>query len=139
MKILLSISCCLLISAATARASTFVNYGEADQSAKSVSLVSLIANPEAYDGKSVRVIGAFQLAFEGNQLCLHKADLIHGLSSNCLWIEPNLAKLGVSYAKLAEFNGKYVLVEGTFVQGNHGHMGMFSGAITPIWRVTLWR
>jgi hypothetical protein len=128
-----------LISAATARSFSFVNYGEADQSVNRVSLVSLIANPAAYDGRPVRVIGAFQLAFEGNQLCLHKEDLTHGLSSNCFWIEPDLTKLGVSYAKLAEFNGKYVLVEGTFVQGNHGHMGMFSGAITPIWRVALWR
>lgn len=139
MKKPLSTLCCLLICAATARASNFVNYGEADQSARSVSLVSLIANPGAYDGKPVRVIGAFQLTFEGNQLCLHKEDLTHGLSSNCLWIEPDLTKLKVSYAKLAAFNGEYVLVEGTFVQGDHGHMGMFSGAITPIWRVTLWR
>ena len=139
MKILSTISCCFLIWAATAEASTYVNYGEANQSVKYVSLVSLIANPAAYDGKPVRVIGAFQLEFEGNQLCLHKEDLVHGISKNCVWIEPDLDKVGVSYAKLSELNGKYVLVEGTFIQGNHGHMGMFSGAITPIWRVTLWR
>lgn len=137
MKATILAICCFLINAA--HAAPYVNYGKPDYSAKDISLVALIANPDAYDGKPVRVIGAFQLEFEGNELCLHKEDLVQGLTKNCVWIEPDLKVLGVSYEDLTKFNGKYVLVEGTFVKGDLGHMSLNSGAITPIWRVALWR
>jgi len=138
MKTLTMILCCLLCAMAHA-ASPRSSYGKVDNAALWVSPISLIAAPSKYDGKAVRVIGAFSMAFEGQELCVHKEDLLQGLEKNCLWIEPNLNVLGASRNTLSELNGKYVLVEGTFEQDNHGHFGLFSGAITGIWRVMLWR
>lgn len=112
--------------------------GEADQSVESVSIVALIANPEKYDGKPVRVIGAFRLEFEGTAICLHKDDLVNALSSNCLWITLDGARLGEGVGDLPDLNGNYVLVEGRFSKDDHGHMGMYPGAITGIWRTTDW-
>jgi hypothetical protein len=45
-----------------------------DMSALDVSLIQLIANPESYDGKKVRIIGFLRLEFEGDALYLHQVD-----------------------------------------------------------------
>jgi len=39
-----------------------------------VSVVQLIANPQQYDGKQVRLIAFLNLEFEGNALYLHRED-----------------------------------------------------------------
>ncbi len=44
-----------------------------------VTLVQLIANPEKFDGKSIRVIGFLRLEFEGNVLYLHREDYEHAI------------------------------------------------------------
>ena len=46
----------------------------ANQYAIDVSMVQLLATPEKYDGKLVRVIGVGNLEFEGNYLSLNKED-----------------------------------------------------------------
>jgi hypothetical protein len=100
-----------------------------------VSLVSLIANPDNYDGKPVRVTGAFRLEFEGNVICLHQDDLRYRINRNCLWIEPDFKALDGNVGTLSALNGQYVLLEGSFRKDNHGHRGRSSGAITGVWRV----
>ena len=99
-----------------------------------VSLVQLIANPKSYDGKVVRVIGFVRLEFEGNAIYLHQDDYKHGIPKNGLWIDvtDNMRK------KKADFDQKYVLLEGTFDVNDTGHMGLWSGSIQKISRCQVW-
>lgn len=114
------------------------SYGEGDHHAIGVSIVQLIAAPDKYDGKVVRVIGVAQVEFEGNVICLSKEDLKNGVTKNCLWHSPNYKQMTVSESILSKFNAKYVLMEGTFNPRNTGHMGLTSGALENVTRYQLW-
>ena len=107
----------------------------ANQYAEDVTMIQLIANPEKYDGKLVRVIGVGNLEFEGNCLSLSKEDLKYGVG-NSIWIE--LSAKAITYEEAKNYNGKYVIVEGIFDQDDCGHMDMFRGAIKSISRYELW-
>ena len=52
-----------------------------------VSIVQLLATPEKFDGKLVRVIGFLCLAFEGDAVYLHREDFDHSLTQNALWVD----------------------------------------------------
>lgn len=118
-----------LVTALLFLAGMVPNAGRAEQ-ITDASIVALIANPDRYDGKLVRIIGFLRIEFEGNAIYLHQSDYEHAISKNGLWAEIDMAR--------KELDQKYVLVEGTFDAGNHGHMGMFSGAITNIRRAQVW-
>ncbi len=107
----------------------------ANQYATEVSMVQLLATPEKYDGKFVRVIGVGNLAFEGDFLSLSKEDHLYG-AGNSLWIE--LGKRAIPYNEAKAYNGRYVLVEGFFDKDDRGHLGMFCGSIKDISRYQLW-
>ena len=99
-----------------------------------VSMIQLIATPERYHGKLVRVIGFVRLEFEGNAIYMHHDDLKYGLTKNGLWlsITDQIRK------ERDKYTDKYILVEGTFNSQNHGHMGLNSGAIENIKRFQVW-
>jgi hypothetical protein len=103
----------------------------ADQRAVSVSLVTLIANPQQYEGKVVRVIGFVQLEFEGNAIYLHEEDFRRAITENGLWLDVPTGFRGWSA-------GSYAIVEGTFTGRQHGHMGLFSGEIQHVTRLEPW-
>ncbi len=107
----------------------------ANQYAIDVSMVQLLATPEKYDGKLVRVIGVGNLEFEGNYLSLSKEDYEYG-AGNSIWIE--LGDRAISYEEAKEYNGKYVIIEGFFDKDDRGHFDMFCGSITNISRYQLW-
>jgi hypothetical protein len=100
-----------------------------------VSLVRLIANPKDYDGKVVRVIGYARLEFEGNAIYLHQDDYKHSIYKNGLWMDVSEDML----KRKAEFDRKYVLIEGTFDAKMTGHMGLWSGSIQKITRCQVWK
>lgn len=100
-----------------------------------VSMVQLLAAPEKYDGKLIRVIGVGNLEFEGNYLSLSKEDHTYH-AGNSIWIE--LDEKAVSYDEAQEHNGRYVIVEGVFDKDGRGHLGMFFGTIKNISRYELW-
>jgi hypothetical protein len=104
---------------------------KADQNAVSVSLVTLIANPDRYEGKVVRVVGFVQLEFEGNAIYLHEEDFRRAISDNGLWLD--VPKNFRGYQA-----GSYAIVEGIFTSRQRGHMGMFSGEITHVTRLEPW-
>jgi hypothetical protein len=103
------------------------------------SIVNLIATPERFDGKTVQVIGAIQIEFEGNMVCLHREDLDKSLLKNCLWVEPDYEALGTTPQELAKRNGQYVILSGTFSKEVTGHMDCCSGAILNIDRLDPWQ
>jgi len=93
-----------------------------------ISLVRLLADPEPYDEKIVRVRGFLDLEFEGTALYLHREDCEQMLSKNALWLHVTAEIWEREY----ELTERYVLVIGVFRAHNHGHMNLFSGAITNI-------
>jgi hypothetical protein len=101
-----------------------------------VSLINLIAAPERYNGKLVRILGYLNLEFEGNALYLHKEDYDNSLFKNGVWIDLPRKE---AIEKTKEFSKRYVIIEGVFDMNNTGHMALFSGSITKITRLDLWR
>lgn len=100
-----------------------------------VTLVQLIANPEKFDGKLVRVIGFLRLEFEGNVLYLHREDYENAILGDGIWVDttPEIMKQSKT------LNMRYVLLVGIFSANDRGHMGMWSGTIKKIRRAELWR
>lgn len=100
-----------------------------------VSLIQLIAAPNEYHGKSVRVIGFCHLEFEGNALFLHRDDSEHRLLKNGLW----LALEAPPSEQQLRLDRQYVLVEGVFNAEHRGHMNLFSGELRDIGRFERWQ
>jgi len=101
-----------------------------------VSLINLIATPEKYDGKLIRVVGYLNLEFEGNALYFHKEDYEKSLFRNAIWVNFTRKE---AIEKTKTFSKQYVVIEGTFVMNDTGHMGLFSGGVTQISRLDLWK
>ena len=99
-----------------------------------VSMVRLIATPERFDGKSIRVIGFLHLEFEGNALYLHETDFCHSIFANAIWV-------GVGWPpddKYVARSDSYVLLEGVFDARSKGHMSMFGGSVRNVIRLNGW-
>jgi hypothetical protein len=75
-----------------------------------VTLVQLIANPEKFDGKLIRVIGFLRPKFEGNVLYLHREDYEYGILGDGIWVDvtPEITKQSKT------LNMHCVLLEGIF-------------------------
>ena len=95
-----------------------------------LSLVQLIANPDRYEGKRVRVKGYCHLEFEEQSLYLHREDADLMNTSNAVWLE-----LEASDVDQAKPNEQFVLVEGIFTGKSRGHLGAWSGTIRDITRL----
>jgi len=95
----------------------------------SVSIVSLIANPEKYEDKRISVTGFLHIGFEDTAIYLHQDDYQNSITQNGLWIFlPN------NTDSISDFPGgcqsnRYVQVIGTFSTKFKGHMGAWSGSI----------
>jgi hypothetical protein len=132
MKALFQFSLFFLFSVLNCNAQSSMNLSDPTD----VSLINLIATPEKYQGKIVRVEGYLDIEFEGNAIYIHKEDYEHSLLKNAIWIDFSRDEM-TKYTKA--FNEKYVIIEGVFDMNNNGHMGLFSGTIGKISRLDLWR
>jgi hypothetical protein len=97
----------------------------------SVSLIQLLATPERYEGRRVRVIGYCHLAFEEQALYLHKEDADTFNERNGVWLGLDDA----TATKVEALHQQFVLVEGTFTGKVHGHLGAWPAALTGISRI----
>lgn len=97
-----------------------------------VSMINLIATPEKYEGKSIRVVG-YAVIEKDKCIFLSEEDARKKITKNAVWID--IGKLQVQYRLL---NRKYVLVEGIFNYKNKGDMSMLSGTIKNISRLEEW-
>lgn len=95
---------------------------------RTVSLIQLIATPEAFHGQIVTVAGVIRLDFEGTALYYSKADSTWGLAMNSIWLRLEREQIE-NYKNL---EGQYVLLEGRFNHSDRGHFGLFPGAIDEI-------
>lgn len=108
---------------------------------QNVSFVSLLATPEKYDGKKVRVSGVLHFQFEDSALYFHKDDADYLHLANGIWIsyaekrvlDPRCKKDFVAFGSKADyFDGRYVSVEGTFNMKQRGHLSAFAGTIEEV-------
>lgn len=94
-----------------------------------VSLVSLIANPEKYEGQRIAVAGFLHIEFEGTAIYLHQDDYVYGISQNGIWVF-----LPENLDSISDFPGscqsnRYVQIVGRFSSKFKGHMGAWGGSI----------
>jgi hypothetical protein len=80
-----------------------------------VSIVQVLANPDEFDGKAVRLFGYLQLEFETYALWLHREDRVHALLPNRIDLEASACA-----DEVEQVNERYALLEGTFVILNKG-------------------
>jgi hypothetical protein len=105
-----------------------------DKCPEPVSMIQLIATPERFDGHLVRIEGYSSLQFEEYAIYLSRTDYEDFNTNNSLWI--SFAESTIKSGKeLKGFQGKLVLLEGTFVADCHGHMGGFSGCMNDVKRI----
>src|SRR5262245_15252541 len=62
------------------------NPGSSPRQPLSVSLLQLVATPDVFDGKHVRVQGFVRIEHEGTAIYLHREDAEHMLTKNGLWL-----------------------------------------------------
>lgn len=100
----------------------------------SVSLISIIAAPEKFDGKKVRVIGVFRYEYECIALYLSKFDYDNRFGKNGVDI---VLPEEISTAA-AELSGKPVILEGTYHKIREGTITLRTGKIDNITRFEEW-
>jgi hypothetical protein len=117
---------------------------EKDEMPLRVPFIQLIANPAEYHGKKVKVKGVGNLSFEGTELYLC-IDNWYYLSGDAIWLNIPwevvdyelwfyINGVWISEKEAQKYNGKYVLIEGTFNMHETGHRGLFAGGIYDITR-----
>jgi hypothetical protein len=132
--VLLFLTLAVAVRTASSQARGYYPKGGPDD-APQVSLIQLIANPQAYDKKVVRIIGYLHLEFEGDAVYFHQDDFEHGMYENSIWIKlPN----DISPTQIKAVNDKYVICTARFAASNHGHMGMFAGELGDVTRLEVW-
>jgi hypothetical protein len=101
-----------------------------------VSIISLIANPEKFNGKTVQVVGYLNLEYEGDAIYLHKEDWKKGLRGNGLRVDftSEIALNPMNHLK--QCNKKYVIIIGTFIMDKLDDP--YSGKITHITKLEDW-
>ena len=70
------------------------------------SLVSILSDPQRWEGKAVTTTGFMHLEFEGSRLCLHREDVQFTVITNCV-------RLSIGdEPRLKVVNDRYVFLEG---------------------------
>ena len=110
-----------------------------DQSLPNISLISLLATPDKYDGKRVRVHGVFALALEV-QILFPSQDLAIS-PSNGFWIDDDFSEPLTDFEIRKKKEGDKseetwfeVQVEATFLAAEHGHLGLSAGGFKDVTR-----
>ena len=97
------------------------------------SMIALLANPDIYHGKRVRLVGFANFEFESNGLYVSREDWRQSIYRNGLWVD-----LPGDRQSADQPNRRYVLIEGTFRADRQGHMGLWSGTLEQVTRLRAW-
>ena len=97
-----------------------------------VSLVSLIATPEKYDGKYIRIAGVGYFDSKGglNAIFLTREDKRKANGANGIFLN-----FDSSVSKGDTLNDKFVVAQGVFAAQNHGHLGAFAASLNNVDRL----
>ena len=85
-----------------------------------VSIVSLIASPDRYEGKAIVVTGFYRAAFEHSAIYLHEDDGKHSIKSNGFWLDGSIPE---------HMRNQYVTVQGIFTTTTRGHLDGWPGTL----------
>jgi hypothetical protein len=99
-----------------------------------ITLLQVLSSPEKYHGQEMLLIGFLHIAFEGDGLYLHKEDFDHAIVGNMIWVDIT-EEMKKNQDNL---NDRYVIIRGVFDANDHGHMGLYSGALKKITRCDVW-
>ena len=97
-----------------------------------VSIIHLIATPERYDGKAVRLSGWFVYEFESTAIYLARDDAEHMNTRNGLCVDIDEQKFAGAGLDPAVFHNKWVMIEGLFDESSKGHGDLWSGGIHDV-------
>ena len=97
-------------------------------SATPTSLLQVLADPQRWHGKHVRVAGFFNFEFEHDALYLTSEDSRNHLF-NGLWI--NVPELLMGSDRRDPWRG-YAVVEGIVNAQRHGHLGLWPASIDSV-------
>lgn len=96
---------------------------------EAVPLVRLLAAPERYDGRRVRVEGFLTLEFEDAGLHPDRVSYEGGLRKNAIWVDRPDWLTRNDEQKL---NRRYAQVAGVFDADGQGHLGLYAGTLTEV-------
>ena len=103
------------------------------QSARIVSLAEVLAHPDAYHGKRISVIGFYHGEFE------HSSLAVDEIASRKSTYERSVWHGGVSTfadrSAIKDQNDSWLRVEGVFLRGPGGHLGLWPGVLDRITRI----
>ncbi|MEK7331749.1 MAG: hypothetical protein AAB017_00090, partial [Nitrospirota bacterium] len=103
------------------------------QPARQVQLAEVLANPDKFHGKRISVIGFYHGEFEGNSLSVdEKASRTNDFKRSIWRSEPSTFADKVA---IKDKNNSWLRVEGIFLRGPTGHMGLWPGEIVRLTRV----
>lgn len=98
-----------------------------------VSILSLISCPEKFNNRAVRIKGYLWIEYEGNAIYCSKTDKVYNITKNAIALRIGSDLIG----KANLCKGKYVVIEGVFSADSAGHMGLFSGEIQSLNRISI--
>lgn len=117
-------------------------YAAAQKCGEHVSLAKLIANPDAYHGKALRIAAHVTIEFENMTACPSE---INTQMPHCLWlnIDDGPFKTDQDYARYQSkrliwerFNHHSVVIHATFDKIEKGHFSMWPGGLKTVTAVT---
>lgn len=97
-----------------------------DDRVRVVSVVNLIATPDAFDNQWISVQGIASIKDDGSALFLSADDALYGNLSNAIWL------VRPESAAWSSMHGKWVGVRGVFDADSQGRSGLFAGEIHDI-------
>jgi hypothetical protein len=96
-------------------------------SANGMSMEDVIAAPDKFDGKVVRVAGYLVIEMEGDAVYLREEDYMRNPTNGLFLRFPG--KNGEPTASQVKLHRSYVIAEGTFRAKEKGHAGLYAGVI----------
>ena len=105
------------------------------QPARQVQLSDVLANPDKYHGKRISIIGFYHGEFEGNSLSVDEKASRTNDFKRSIW--RSVPSTFADKSAIKDKNNAWLRVEGVFLRGPGGHMGLWPGEIVRLTRVEL--
>lgn len=96
-----------------------------------ISMIRLIAVPEAYDGERIRVRGVVYFDVQERNLYLSRDDFENHHTKHALNLVFPMDTSWDEIENLMDYNGRYLVIDGVFLNQS-GAFGLYSGVIENI-------
>jgi hypothetical protein len=99
-----------------------------------ISMINLIASPEKYNGKKIKIIGFVNAEFGKNGVYLSKDDYENSIYKNGILIsQPESVRKNILDKNLDK---RYMYIEGTFKMNEADYNGPWSGKLERVTKMT---